>query len=137
MTCANEGERGSAAFEMPLIVGLILIPFGVLVLSVSTWVERQTAARDAAAETARFAVIAGPERADDVESLLRDIESGYGLAPGSMRVELVPSPAPGEAVVSRVTISMPGAVVPLFGSFGDVSWTAEHVERLPDFGATG
>ena len=132
----RRGERGSAAFELPLILGLVLVPFGVLVLSISTWVERQTAARDAAGETARFAVVAGPERLDEVEPLLREIEQGYGLPAGSLRLQFAPSDVPGEAIISQVTVSMPGAVIPLFGSFGDVSWTAEHVERVPDYGAT-
>lgn len=133
---ATRRERGSAAFELPLILGLVLLPFGVLVLSISTWVERQTAARDAAGETARFAVVAGPDRADETAALLREIEAGYGLPPGSLRLRLLPSREPGRAVVARVTVSMPGAVIPLFGSFGDVSWTAEHIERVPDYGAT-
>lgn len=129
-------ERGSAAFELPLILGLILLPFGVLLLSVSTWVERQTAARDAAGEAARVVVIEGPQGAASAEMLVREIEAGYGLPAGSMDLELQPSVVPGEAVLARVTISMPGAVLPLFGSFGDVTWTAEHVERFPDYGAT-
>lgn len=130
-------ERGSAAFELPLILGLVLLPFGVLLLSVSTWVERQTAARDAASEAARVVVIEGAGGAVTAETLVREIEAGYGLPAGSMRLRLTPGVAPGEAVVASVTIEMPGAVLPLFGSFGDVTWTAEHVERYPDYGATG
>ncbi len=135
------GERGSAAFELPLILGLILLPFGVLLLSVSTWVERQTAARDAAGEAARVVVIHGDDGVAEAEALVRQIEAGYGLPAGSMRLELADGIAqggglvPGEAVLARVTVEMPGAVLPLFGSFGEVTWTAEHVERFPDYGA--
>lgn len=139
---SRTGERGSAAFELPLILGLILLPFGVLLLSVSTWVERQTAARDAAGEAARLVVIEGPDGVAAAEALVREIEAGYGLPVESMRLELASSSGlaqsagPGDAVVAQVTVEMPGAVLPLFGSFGDITWTAEHVERFPDYGAT-
>ena len=52
-------QRGSVVFELPLLVGLILIPFGLLVISIPTWVERQTAARDAAGEIARTIALGG------------------------------------------------------------------------------
>ncbi len=133
---SRTGERGSAAFELPLILGLILLPFGVLLLSVSTWVERQTAARDAAGEAARVVVVHGPEGVASAQTLVREIEAGYGLPQGSMALDLAPSVVPGEGVVASVTVEMPGAVLPLFGSFGEVTWTATHIERYPDYGAT-
>jgi len=56
---AARREQGSAALELPLLLGLLLIPFGLLMLTFPTWVERQTAARDAAGEVARHLVIGG------------------------------------------------------------------------------
>ncbi len=129
-------QRGSAAFELPLLLGLILIPFGVLVLSVSTWVERQTAARDAAGEVARLLVVDEAATVESAEMLLRQIELGYGLPQGSMELQLSGERAPGTTVVAEVTVEMPGAVLPLVGSLGEVTWTAEHGERVPDYGAS-
>lgn len=124
--------------ELPLVLGLLVLPFGLLILSLPTWVERQTAARDAAAEVARSLVVstasdglaAGP---GSLDSLLREIEAGYQLAPGSLRLDSPPTIAAGEAVTVRVTVVLPGPRLPVFGSLGRRSWTAEHTERAPDY----
>lgn len=126
-------ERGSAVLEFPVLLGLVLIPFGILVLSIPTWVERQTAARDAAAESARYLVHAGPAGLDQANQIVRDVELGYGLPAGTLRIELPAQLAPGEALTVSVTVVIPAADLPLFGSFGDTTWTADHTERYPDF----
>lgn len=132
---ARRRERGSAILELPVLLGLILIPFGILVLSVPTWIERQTAARDAAGESARYLVIAGPDGLDEASQIVAGIESGYGLPAGSLRLELPSDLVPGQSVTVRVVVVIPAADIPLMGSFGDTSWTAEHTERYPDYGA--
>lgn len=131
-------ERGSAIVELPLVLGLLVLPFGLLVLTLPTWVERQTAARDAAAEVARTLVVSTSSTSDDaglrdVETLLRQIEAGYELSPGSLRLDAPPTVNPGEAVTVRVTVVLPGPRLPLFGSLGRRSWTVEHTERAPDY----
>ncbi|MEZ5342958.1 MAG: hypothetical protein R2706_16395 [Acidimicrobiales bacterium] len=123
-------ERGSALFEMPLLVGLIMIPFGLLVITVPTWVERQTAARDAAGEVARSIVVGDVDQA----SILASIERGYELPSGTLRVASGSSYLAGDSVVVVVEVAMPAVDLPLFGSFGHLSWSTEHVERYPDFG---
>lgn len=132
----RETERGSVLIEFPMVIGLILIPFGMLALSASTWVERQTAARDAAAEMARFFVVESADGGTSAEAVVRRIEAGYGLAPGSLRAS-VPTGGfvPGEAVTVAVTVEVPALSLPLFGDVGSVDWTAEHTERFPDYGA--
>lgn len=130
MSRKRDSERGSAIFEMPLLVGLILIPFGLLVISIPTWVERQTAARDAAGEVAR-AIVYGEGNEGEV---LAAIERGYELPAGTLRVSDNSAVVPGESVVVLVDVSMPAVELPIFGSFGHLTWTAEHVERLPDYG---
>lgn len=123
-------QRGSALFELPLLVGLIMIPFGLLVISVPTWVERQTAARDAAGEVGRAIVVGGSPQA-----ALASIERGYELPPGALQVSYGSSFEGGDSVVVEVTVAMPAVELPIFGSFGHLTWTAEHTERFPDYGA--
>lgn len=128
-------ERGSAVLEFPLVFGLILVPFGLLVISAPTWVERQTAARDAAGEAARSIVLNGPESATP-EQIVRSIEAGYGLAPGSLDASIPPGgQTPGSSVTVDVAVEIPALSLPIFGAVGSVSWTASHTERYPDYGA--
>lgn len=130
------GERGSALIEFPMVIGLILIPFGVMVLSAPTWVERQTAARDAAAESARLIVTSSDEVSTTPAELIRRIELGYGLPSGSL---VMSNPtgrlAPGGTVTVVVTVEIPALSLPILGTVGSVDWTAEHTERVPDYGA--
>ncbi len=116
------------------MIGLILIPFGILILSIPTWIERQTAARDAAAESARYLVLAGPEGLEGATQIVADVERGYGLPAGSLRLEMPSELVPGEALTVRVVVVIPAADIPLMGSFGDTTWSAEHTERYPDYG---
>ncbi len=128
-------ERGSALIEFPLVIGLILIPFGVLVISAPTWVERQTAARDAAGEAARSIVLSGPESASP-DQVVQSIEAGYGLEPGSLDASIpAGGHAPGSSVTVDVSVEIPALSLPIFGTVGSVSWTASHTERYPDYGA--
>lgn len=133
---ARTRQRGSVMIEFPMVIGLVLIPFGMLAISASTWVERQTAARDAAGESARALVISTGETSVSPAQIVQQIESGYGLAPGTLRAE-VPEGAivPGESVTVNVTVEIPALVVPILGNIGSVDWTAEHTERIPDYGA--
>lgn len=122
--------------EFPMVIGLVLIPFGLLILSAPTWVERQTAARDAAAESARRLVVSGQEASVSLPELIRQIESGYELPAGSL-VASFPSdrPAAGASVTVAVTVEVPALSLPIFGAVGSVDWTAVHTERIPDYGA--
>lgn len=130
------GERGSVLLELPLIFGLLLVPFGMLIISAPTWVERQTAARDAAAESARYLVL-HPNEPSMALDIIREVEAGYQLPPGSLVLEIaVFERVPGGQVTSAVTVEIPAVSLPIFGGIGAVGWTAEHTERVPDFGAT-
>ncbi len=126
-------QRGSAAVELPLVLGLLLLPFGLLVLQFPRWVERQTAARDVAGEVARFVVTGGDP--SEVGALVARMEAGHGLEPGSIVVESVPVLRPGETVAVAVRVSIPAVTLPLFGSLGPNTLRVEHAERVPDFAA--
>lgn len=120
--------------EFPMVIGLVLIPFGLLVLSAPTWVERQTAARDAAAESARLLVVSG-DRTAPVE-IIRQVEMNYGLPAGTLDAA-VPTGVlvPGAPVTVAVTVDVPALSLPIFGAVGSIEWTVEHSERVPDYGA--
>ncbi len=112
----------------------MIVPFGLMLLTMSTWIERQSAASDAAAELGRAAVFDRLDAGSSHDDLLIQIEAGYGLAPDSLRLEELVVGAPGEAVRVVVSVEVPGVDLPLFGSVGTVRWRAEHVERVPDYG---
>lgn len=119
-----------------MVIGLVLIPFGLLVLSAPTWVERQTAARDAAAESARFLVVSGVDGSTTPAEIIRQIEIGYGLPAGSLDASIpTDGLVPGESVTVAVTVEVPALSLPIVGAVGSVGWTAEHTERVPDYGA--
>ncbi len=55
-------DRGTAAIEMPLAVGLLLLPIAIVVMVVPQWPERQTVASAAAKDAATvYANAADPE----------------------------------------------------------------------------
>ena len=134
----RRSERGTAAIELPLVLGLVLIPLGLLVLTVPTWVERQEAATEAAAEAAR-AVVTGTGSADRVavaHAVVEEVAASHGLPPGSLRLELR-SGGRGQPVTARVTVEIPLAPLPGLGRLPAVDWTATHTERFPDLGEVG
>lgn len=132
----RQSERGSTVIEFPLAIGLILIPFGMLVLSAPTWVERQTAARDAAAESARSLVASGEAGSIDPMEIIRRVEAGYGLPVGALDPSIPGLELePGGSVTVAVTVEIPALSLPVFGSVGSVPWTVQHTERIPDYGA--
>ena len=138
MSIAGSPQRGSAGIELPLLLGLVILPFALLVLTIPQWVERQTAARDAAAEIGRWSVV--QHGGDDggraeAEVLLRRIEEAHGLRPGSLSLVGGPtgSLSPGGTVTVQVSVDLPGPTVPGLGSLGLGRWTAEHTERVPDY----
>ena len=137
-TRAWRSERGTAAIELPLVIGLVLIPLGLLVLAVPTWVERQEAATEAAAEAARAVVTAtGPQdRATVARAVVEEVAASHGLPPGSLRLELQNS-GRGQALTARVTVEIPMAPLPGLGRLPAVDWTATHSERFPDLAEVG
>src|SRR4029450_3785955 len=52
-------ERGYVAGELAIVIGLLVFPVALLVLTLPTWSERQTTARSVARELARVIAVAG------------------------------------------------------------------------------
>ena len=127
------GDRGSAAVELPLAVGLILLPVAVLVMVIPQWPERQTIATAAAKEAATlYATGDSPaEGAAAATTAVEQAAANYGL-PG-LRLELSGDWCRGCDVTARVTVDIPAMRVPTIGSIGGMSWTAASSARVEDY----
>ena len=127
-------ERGAVAIEVPFVVGLVLIPFGLLVVTVPTWVERQTMVRDAAAEAAR-AVALDPRSGVRIgDAAAADLVAGYGLD-ADVTVEWAGALSPGSEVTATASVDVPVLDLPVFGAIGGQTITRSHTERVADYGS--
>ena len=127
-------ERGAVAIEVPFVVGLVLIPFGLLVVTVPTWVERQTMVRDAAAEAAR-AVALDPRSGIGIgDAAAADLVAGYGLD-ADVTVEWAGALSPGSEVTATASVDVPVLDLPVFGAIGGQTITRSHTERVADYGS--
>lgn len=129
------GDRGAAAVEMPLAVGLLLLPISVVVMMVPQWPERQTVARAAAKDAAT------------VYANAPDATTGAALAQASVAQAAVNHGLPAEAltvnlggewcractVTASVTVDIPAIDVPFAGTVGAVAWTATSSARIDDY----
>jgi hypothetical protein len=118
--------------EVPFVLGLIVVPFAFLVLSMPAWIERMSAADTGAAELARAIAIAG--ETDRSIAVLDIVERGYGLEPGSLRRTATTGLVPGGELRVQVSIDLPVIDVPVLGPIGATTYTATHVERVADHG---
>lgn len=125
-------DDGYAALELALGVGLIVFPVALLVITLPTWSERQSVAREAAQEAARAVVVADSADAGwhEAEEVVARVALGYGLDPGDLvlRRPADPSLQPGQAVTAEVVVRIPATVFPGLGSVGSLHWTARHTE---------
>ncbi len=116
------------------MIGLVLIPFGLLVVTVPTWVERQTMVRDAAAEAAR-AVALDPDAGTAIgQAAARQVVDGYGLD-SPVSVAWSGALSPGAEVTATASVDVPVLELPLFGAIGGQTITRSHTERVADYGA--
>jgi hypothetical protein len=128
-------ERGTAVLEMSLGIALFLIPVALLVITISTWPERQTVARAAAVEAARIAVLSdswGDAAAAGEEAVSR-AATNYGLHPSDLSLSWDGHLARGSAVTARVTVRIPSVVLPGLTTVGAWSRTASHTERVDTY----
>ncbi len=128
-------EAGYAAVELTLAVGMLLIPVACLVLTLPTWVERQTVARTAAREAARQLATAptwgaGVTQADRT---VDEITVNNGLDRADVRSGYRGSLTRGGTVTVQVTIDIPTVNLPLFGPTGGFSYTATHNETVDTY----
>lgn len=127
------GDRGSmAVVELPFGF-LWIIAVAVVVLTLPTWIERQSAARSAADEAARVVVTAqtcgaGIERA---QATVAEIELAHDLDPGDLALEVeCSSLRRGSEVTAHVRMTVPAVSLPMGIEVGSFSHTASHTELV-------
>jgi hypothetical protein len=133
-------DRGHAAVEFALAVGVLLLPVALAVLSFGPWLEHRVVARAAAAEAARAAVV----ELDHVTgaSVASSVITGHGLDLGSARLgwcgsspTAIATPAGscpltrGSVAEATVQLWVPLISTP-WGSVGGLWATASHGEPV-------
>lgn len=128
-------DRGSAAIEMPLAVGLLLLPIAMIVMLVPQWPERQTVASAAAKDAASiYANATDPTSgAADATASVAQAAANYGLAPGTLTVQLAGQWCRACTVTARVTVTIPAITIPFAGTIGAFTWTATSSARIADY----
>jgi hypothetical protein len=125
-------DRGSAA-GVELSFGFLwIVATAVVVLTLSSWAERHSAARAAADEAARAMVTAesweaGVARAQEI---VDEIEVTYGLDPGDLSLQLTGSLKRDEVVTAHVTMTVDAVSLPMGLEVGALSYTASHSEPV-------
>lgn len=123
------GARGFVATEFVIGVGLLLLPVAMLVLTLPSWSERQSAARAIAREVGRTVAVEGwcdPSLAGAVRD---DMASNLGLDASDLDVVLdcAPGRLPrGGDLTVRVTVVMPAVSIPGITEVSGWHWTAVH-----------
>ncbi len=129
------GDRGTAAIELPLAVGLLLLPISMIVMLVPQWPERQTVAR-AAAKDAATVYANAPDMATGAELARASVEqaaANHGLPTRSLTVELGGEWCRACTVTANVTVDIPAVDVPLVGTVGSFTWSASSSARIDDY----
>lgn len=131
--------RGGVPIELCLGVGLLLLPTVLLVLTLPTWVERQSLARLVAQEASRAlaASPSWPQGVTDATTLARTIAVNHGLGPGELRLSLAGRLERGATVSATVTVRMPASPVPGWGGVGGFDVTEAHSEVVDPYRSLG
>jgi hypothetical protein len=132
-------ERGHAAVELGLAVGLLLLPVAIAVLAFGPWSERRVFAEAAAAEAARAAVIHMDVSVG--ESVVYEMATNHGLSSDLVRLGWCggsPSAAEGatacsfdrgSTVIATVDVWVPLIATP-WGEIGGLWIGAAHSEPV-------
>jgi hypothetical protein len=133
-------ERGHAAVELGLAVGLLMLPVAIAVLAFGPWSERRVLAEAAAAEAARAAAIYLD--ASSGASVVDEMAANHGIGPDLVRLGWCGEAASvdfdgltacsferGSTVTARVEVWVPLVATP-WGEIGGVWVGAEHSEPV-------
>lgn len=144
-------ERGVAAVELPLAIGLLLIPTAFVVLMLAPWAARANMARLAAAEAARVIVTDATTNPDDdrIHLIIDQIAANHSVPPAEVSATLcvTESMTAAQKAVARcdllvrgmevrveVTVAIPLMTLPGSGqTFGGFNWTVAHTELVDRF----
>ncbi|MBW3667435.1 MAG: hypothetical protein KY394_07555 [Actinobacteria bacterium] len=136
-------DRGHAAVELALAVGVLMLPVALAVTAFGPWVERRVLAESAAAEAARVAVLQldhglGAEavrQATSAHGLSGDfVKLGWcGSEPRTLSAPAGSCPlARGTMAVAEVEVWVPLVRTP-WGDVGGLWVTAKHAEPIDAF----
>ena len=130
-------ERGHAAVELGLAVGLLVLPVAIAVLAFGPWLERRVFAEAAAAEAARSAVIHLDVAAG--ATVVDEMALNHGLGPdlvclgwcgGAPSDEAAPcSFERGSTITAEIEVWVPLISTP-WGEVGGLWVGAEHSEQV-------
>jgi len=131
-------EAGGIPIEFALGIGVLVVPVTLLVLTLPTWVERQSAARLAAQEAARTVVLADSLAAGIAagEDAAAHIAANHGIDPADFAVSFAGTLERGDAVTATIAARFPATAFPGFGDVAGFTWTVtatEHVDRYRSF----
>jgi len=128
-------DRGAAAIELPLAVGLLLLPISMIVMLVPQWPERQTIARAAAKDAASvYSNAVDPViGAEQARASVEQAAVNAGLPPGALTVELVGEWCRACTVTAHVTVDIPAVDIPMMGAVGSFTWSASSAARIDDY----
>jgi len=133
----RRGEDGYVAAELALGIGLLVFPVAMLVLTLPTWSERQSAARAIAREAARTVAIDGECDTDAARRVASTMVGNIGLRGGGIDVSLDCADGQrlprGGQVTASVTVSMPAVDIPGIAEVEAWSWTARHSEPVDQY----
>lgn len=138
-------ERGHAAVELALAIGVLLLPVALVVTAFGPWSERRVAAEAIAAEAARAVVLDldHASGASVVSSSTRSlgltpdlVQVGWcGASPATMPAGACPLDR-GSVVAVTVQVWTPLVDTP-WGAVGGVWVTAEHSEPIDLYRSLG
>lgn len=133
-------DRGHAAVELGLAVGVLMLPVALAVLAFGPWSERRVFAEAAAAEAARAAVIHLDTSAGSV--VMAEMAANHGLGPDLVRLEWCAADGPGavdgsagcsfergSVVTADVSVWVPLVATP-WGEIGGLWVSAAHPEQV-------
>jgi hypothetical protein len=124
-------EGGYVSLELVLGLALLVLPVALIVLTLPTWLARQSTARLAAQQAARTGVIAASP--EEGAAAAGAVAADAGLDPATdLRVAWEPgsSFARGGLVTAKVTVESPAISIPFLGSLGSFPLTATFSERV-------
>lgn len=121
--------------EFALGAGALVLPVALLVVTLPTWVERQSAAHLAAREAARTVVLADSLAAGMAagEEAAARVATNHGIDPGEFSVTFAGDLARGEAITATLVARFPATVFPGLGDVAAFTRTVTHTELVDHY----
>lgn len=133
---SGDGDRGSVVLELPLAVGLLLLPVAVLMLVLPQWPQAQTIATSAAKQAATLYTTAETPQAGAAaaQAAVAQTAANFGQP---MTLTITGEWCRGCTITATVTTDVPAVQVPFIGSTGTFHWSASSSSRIEDYRSIG